>query len=36
MPPMIFAYHEGSFFDILMMSAFTLLFYWEGQGKEGL
>ena len=30
-----FAYNERSFFDILMLSALTLLFYWEGQGKEG-
>ena len=30
-----FAYNEGSFFDILMLSALTLLFYWQGQGKEG-
>ena len=29
-----FAYNEGSFFDILMLSALTLLFYWQGQGKE--
>ena len=28
-----FAYNEGSFFDILMLSALTLLFYWQGQGK---
>ena len=29
-----FFYNEGSFFDILMLSALTLLFYWQGQGKE--
>lgn len=29
-----FAYNKGSFFDILMLSALTLLFYWQGQGKE--
>jgi hypothetical protein len=28
-----FFYNEGSFFDILMLSALTLLFYWQGQGK---
>ena len=28
-----FAYNEGSFFDILMLSVFTLVFYWQGQGK---
>tara|TARA_B100000768_G_scaffold168700_1_gene173741 strand:- start:47 stop:226 length:180 start_codon:yes stop_codon:yes gene_type:complete len=29
-----FFYNEGSFFDILMLSAFTLVFYWQGQGKS--
>ena len=28
-----FFYNEGSFFDVLMLSALTLLFYWQGQGK---
>ena len=28
-----FFYNEGSFFDILMLFALTLLFYWQGQGK---
>jgi len=28
-----FFHGEGSFFDILMLSTLTLLFYWQGQGK---
>ena len=28
-----FFYDEGNFFDILMLSALTLLFYWQGQEK---
>jgi hypothetical protein len=28
-----FIYREGSFFDILMLSVFTLVFYWQGQRK---